>query len=144
MVTDQGIVSGEARETLLARRRLGCTISIAADVLVKHAVALGPTSIERVAEDTLHRGRADVLIVTGTATGEPIDPADLDRVRGAVPEAVIWAGSGVTPATPTSILEAIDGAVVGTFLHADSDVKKPLDVERVKQLRRIFDTIERR
>ncbi len=43
MLTDQGIIQGEADQTLRMRRYLNAErIQIFADVLVKHAVPLGP------------------------------------------------------------------------------------------------------
>ena len=35
--TDQGLIQGEAYQTLLYRKQVGTQVSIAADVLVKHA-----------------------------------------------------------------------------------------------------------
>lgn len=134
MVTDQGVLQGRARETLLYRRQLGVQVGIAADVLVKHAAPLGPVQLEQVARDTFRRGGADVLIVTGSGTGQPTDPARVDRVRDAVPEAPIWVGSGVTPKRAEALRGRIHGAIVGTWLHRGSDLRAPLDPERVRRV----------
>lgn len=133
MVTDQGLVQGDAQATLLERNRLGARVGVAADVLVKHAVPLGAVSLEDAARDTYHRGLADVLIVTGTGTGQPTAPEHVARVRRAVPEAQVWVGSGATPQTAASL--AADGYIVGTWLHRTGDLSQPLDPERVRQMR---------
>ena len=41
MAADEGLVTGEASETLRQREALGVDVKILADVLVKHAVPLG-------------------------------------------------------------------------------------------------------
>ena len=134
MVTDQGLIQGRARETLLYRQRVAPGVGIAADVLVKHAVPLGPMDLAQVARDTWHRGRASALIVTGSGTGQPTDPADLHRVREAVPDCVLWLGSGLSPEGVPAVRGALDAAIVGTWLHRGADLSAPLDPERVRRL----------
>src|SRR5690606_17768928 len=99
--TDQGLIEGRADQTLRLRRRLGAAppdtradqegagsssavtftagraegaqraVAIFADVHVKHARPLSCTDIAEAAQETAYRGRADALIVSGTATGKP-------------------------------------------------------------------------
>ena len=57
---------------------------------------MGHLPIEDAARDTIDRGLADALIVSGHGTGLPTDPADVQRVRRACPAAKILLGSGVT------------------------------------------------
>ena len=132
MVTDQGLLQGDAHHTLRYRRELGVPLGIAADVLVKHAIPLGPTDAGDVAADTYRRGGADVLIVTGAGTGRPADPSRAEEVRRAVPEAPLWIGSGVDLASLPSWRSLAHGAIIGTALHRDGQVSQPLDVERVR------------
>jgi hypothetical protein len=136
MVTDQGLITGEARALLMERQRIAPNVRIWADVLVKHAVPLGPQDLIQVAKDSLHRGGADALIVTGTGTGQPIDPNTVDRLRSALPECHLVAGSGVVP---DNIPPAIDSAIVGTWLHEESDILRPLCAGRVQTMRRALD-----
>jgi len=133
MVTDQGLIEGRARETLLLRRQLGADVAIVADVLVKHAVPLGPWTLEDAARDAAQRGRADVLVVSGAGTGRPTAPDDVARVRdvSAVP---VWVGSGLSPSALTSF-GPLGGAIVGTALHADGVVAAPVDRARVAAMR---------
>lgn len=132
MVTDQGILEGQAHQTLRYRRELGVDIGIAADVLVKHAVPLGPAEAGPVAADTFRRGAADVLIVTGEGTGRPADPARAALIRQAVPEAPLWVGSGVTLETLAMWREHVNGAIIGTALHAGGSISAPVDIARVR------------
>jgi membrane complex biogenesis BtpA family protein len=136
MATDQGLVQGRARELLLLRRRLGADVGVAADVLVKHATPLGAARRDDVARDTFARGGADALIVSGTGTGRPTDPAHVAEVRDAVPGAPVWLGSGLTPDTAADVRELLDAAVVGTWLHEGGALDAPLDPTRVRAVRR--------
>lgn len=134
MVTDQGLITGQARETLLYRRRVCPAVGIAADVLVKHATPLGEPQLEQAAQDTFRRGGAQVLIVSGSGTGQPTDPERLRRVREAVPEAPVWVGSGATLATARALAQVSTGAIVGTALHHGGQLSAPLDPARVRAL----------
>ena len=127
MLTDQGWVTGKAYETLRLRQALQPDCLIAADVLVKHAVALPGTDIGAVASDTYERGHADVLIVSGRATGAATDPERVAQVKRAVPRAPVWIGSGVTIETAASLLAVADGAIIGSALKMNGDVNSPVD-----------------
>jgi uncharacterized protein len=135
MVTDQGIIEGSARQTLLARKNLGASVQIMADVAVKHAVPLGAMPLAVAARDTWHRGGADVLIVSGTGTGQPTDPSDVRVVREAVPESIIWLGSGLDPQRASQYAGAANGAIVGTFFHEEGLLERPVDPRRVAAMR---------
>jgi membrane complex biogenesis BtpA family protein len=136
MVTDQGVITGRARETLLERNRLGATTHIAADVLVKHAAPLAERSLAQVACDTAQRGGASALIVTGSGTGRPVDPERVRAVRDAVPTTPLWIGSGLDPDNARQLVPMADAAIVGTYLHTHSDLRAPLDPQRVEAMAR--------
>ncbi len=132
MLTDQGIIEGQAGETLRYRSELRSAVCIFADVAVKHAVPLAPVNLADSARDTFYRGHADALIVTGAATGAGTSPNDLRTVREAVPEASLFAGSGVTAETLPEILRYASGAIVGTALKYESRTSNAVDGDRVQ------------
>ncbi|MCX7622237.1 MAG: BtpA/SgcQ family protein [Thermomicrobium sp.] len=134
MLTDQGIVEGRADETLRYRTMLGATVQIWADVLVKHAVPLAPVPLEEVARDTVERGLADALIVTGPATGRPPDPAELARLGQVLPGVPVLVGSGVTAENVRRFVSLASGAIVGTWAKVDGLVHNPVDEHRVRAL----------
>jgi len=134
MVTDQGIIEGRPRPTLLYRQRVGPQIAVVADVLVKHAAPLVDYDLAQLARDTARRGGADALVVTGSGTGHPTDLGRVHAVRAAVPEARVWVGSGTTLETAAAVGQAAHGAIVGTALHRDADLRAPLDVERIRAM----------
>lgn len=134
MLTDQGLIEGDAYETLRYRRQICPAAQIFADVHVKHAVPLGGGSIEAAARDTIERGLADALIVSGAGTGMAADITDVERVRRACPSATILLGSGVTLANVHDFLASADGFIVGTSLKKGGKLANPIDPKRVAAL----------
>jgi membrane complex biogenesis BtpA family protein len=136
MLTDQGLIEGNAHETLRYRTQICPSARIFADVHVKHAVPLGDWSIEASARDTVERGLADALIVSGSGTGLAADVRDVQRIRQACPGAKIFLGSGVTVDNVREFLPAADGFIVGTSLKVGGKVANPVDPKRVRALRK--------
>jgi len=136
MLTDQGIIEGNAYEILRYRQRLCPQVKIFADVHVKHAVPLGNWTIEDAARDTVHRGLADALIVSGAGTGLATQLADVQRVRRTAPSTKILLGSGVTPANVRNFLSVADGFIVASSLKLRGHLPNPVDPKRVAALAR--------
>lgn len=135
MVTDQGVIEGQAHRLLRERRALGARVRVLADVHVKHAVPLAPLPIAQAALDTVKRGGADALIVSGTGTGAA---PDLDAVR-AVCEALggvapVLVGSGLSEVNIGALRSVAQGAIVGTSLKRDGQVHAPVEESRVRAL----------
>ena len=140
MVADEGLIQGTAHESLRYRHALGAdeSVQIFADILVKHAAALGSNDLSHVAAETVYRGLADALIVTGSATGKPAMPEDVAEVKQAVPGVPLLVGSGINEGNAQLYLGLADGAIVGTSLKVDGRVHNPVDPERVKRLGALF------
>ncbi|HZV33193.1 MAG TPA: BtpA/SgcQ family protein, partial [Verrucomicrobiae bacterium] len=138
MLTDQGIIEGDAFHTLRFRRNVCPDAQIFADVHVKHAVPLGDWTLEDAAHDTLDRGLADGLIITGTGTGRQADPAHVQRVRAACPGAKILLGSGVTAANAHQFLPYADGFIVASSLKKGGKLTNPVDAKRVAALAKVI------
>lgn len=134
MITDQGIVEGNAYETLRYRKELGTDTKIFADVLVKHATPLGSQSMEQAARETVHRGLADAIIVTGAGTGDPTDVDDVAKAKESVPDFPVLVGSGVHEGNIANMLSIADGVIVGTSLKEDGITTNPVDKTRVAKL----------
>jgi len=134
MITDQGIIEGDAYNILRERSRVAPTAGIFADVHVKHAVPLGNWTLADAAADTLERGLADGLIVSGVGTGKAADIADVECVREACPDAKILLGSGVSLGNVQDFLRVADGVIVGSSLKRDGKLANPVDPKRVAAL----------
>ena len=138
MLTDQGIIEGNAFETMRYRRHLCPDAQVFADVHVKHAVPLGPWQIGDSARDALERGLADALIVSGRGTGLAAELEDLKQVRAACPSARVLLGSGVTVENVHSYLPLADGFIVGTSMKRGGKIHQPVDATRVAKLIRMI------
>jgi membrane complex biogenesis BtpA family protein len=134
MLTDQGVIEGDAYNTIRYRQRVCPDALLFADVHVKHAVPLGDFSIEDSAHDTLERGLADALIISGTGTGVAADIDDVRRVSRACPGAKILLGSGITLKNVREFLRFADGVIVGTSLKKGGKLGNPVDYRRVRAL----------
>jgi hypothetical protein len=137
-VTDQGVVEGPACELLRLRQQLGAErIRIFADVNVKHSTPLGQrVSLEEEVRDTLGRGGADGVIVTGRGTGILTDVEDAQRASSASGDLPVLVGSGVSVDTIMDFVPHADGFVIGTAFKANGDVDEPVDIDRVSLLMR--------
>jgi len=129
MITDQGIIEGDAYATLRKRAALTPNTFIFADYLVKHATPVGEPS----PKDLRERGFADAIIITGAATGAAADPLRLRMLREAIPDAPLLVGSGLTAENASEFADA-DAAIVGTSLKSDGRI----DPQRVEALVRAF------
>jgi membrane complex biogenesis BtpA family protein len=138
MLTDQGLIEGNAYDTLRYRRSICPSAQIFADVHVKHAVPLGNWTIEDAARDTVERGLADALIVSGAGTGLATDLADVERVRRTCPATKVLLGSGVAVENIRDYLPAADGFIVASSLKLNRRLSNPVDPKRVAALVRAF------
>ncbi|MFA5624203.1 MAG: BtpA/SgcQ family protein [Bradymonadales bacterium] len=141
-ITDQGIIEGDAYETLRFRQLLGAEhIAILADVLVKHAKPLAPISASEATTDTLERGLADGVIVTGSGTGQAVDRRTLEEVHEAAGHKPVLIGSGAKHDTLSIYAPFICGAIVGTSLKYEGKVENHVDPERVKRMAATFEQL---
>jgi membrane complex biogenesis BtpA family protein len=138
-VGDQGLLVGRAAHTLRTRARLCPGASLLCDVHVKHASPLGGETVAEAAADLVQRGLADVLVVSGAATGRPPSPERVAEVRSASGAAPVLIGSGLVPDNAAALLEHADGAIVGTWLKRAGRVDEPVELERVVAVRAALD-----
>ncbi|MFC7135049.1 MULTISPECIES: BtpA/SgcQ family protein [Salinibaculum] len=137
-VTDQGVLDGQAHETLRQRERIDADVAILADVAVKHSAPIAERDVGELATETIDRGLADGLVVSGPATGARTETDELrtvldarDDVDADVP---VLVGSGVTPENAADLLALADGLIVGTALKEGGATREPVDPERVERL----------
>ncbi|MEQ1503001.1 MAG: BtpA/SgcQ family protein [Myxococcota bacterium] len=139
-VADEGWLDACAGPLLRDRATLGAGgvpagVAIWADIRKKHAAhaATADLSLADVARGTAFCG-ADLLVVTGTATGAPTDPAHVLAAREAgLPVAV---GSGVTPDDAGALAAVAQALIVGSWLKIGGDWRAGVDVDRVRAVRR--------
>lgn len=128
-LADQGIIEGEAAHILRDRAMLRSDVKIWADVDVKHSSPLAERRIEDEVADTIKRGGASTLIVSGAGTGGATDPAFASRVARLAGDCPVLIGSGATAETVDQF-EGVAGFIVGSSLKPSIDA--PIDEARVR------------
>lgn len=149
MATDQGIIEGQAHEVMRYRRELGCDVKVLADVLVKHARPLGgPQSTANLTSDgesesqtllmsavreTIERGLADGVILSGWGTGSPPSIRELELAKAAAGQTPLFIGSGADWHNIQSLMQFADGVIVSSSLKRHGNIDQPIDPNRVGQ-----------
>ena len=131
-VSGEGLIQGEAHQLQRYRRELGVDVKIFADVDVKHSTGLGAVDLADEVTETILRGRADAVIVSGKATGSETRLDDLRLAKAAAGPVPVLAGSGVTRATVADTLRWADGAIVGTGFKVGGVTDNPVDQDAVR------------
>jgi membrane complex biogenesis BtpA family protein len=133
MATDQGLIEGNAHQLLKYRRELGSNVAILADVLVKHARPLGTPNLTTAVQDTIERGLADAVILSGWATGSPPSLEDLELATAAAKGTPVFIGSGANWDNIGQLMQSADGAIVASSLKRHGSIHEPVDPIRVAQ-----------
>ena len=134
-VTDQGVIQGIAHDLLRDRAVLRATnVKIFADVDVKHSAPLAERPIADEVDDTLERGLADALVVSGAGTGKPTDLGKVKAVKAAAQTSPVFIGSGIAAETIINYESHADGFIVGTAFKRDGIASNAVDPARVKSL----------
>lgn len=133
MATDQGLIEGQAHQLLRYRRELGSDVKILADVLVKHARPLGSPNLTTAVQDTIERGLADGVILSGWATGSPPNLEDLELATAAANGTPVFIGSGASAENISTLMQAADGVIVSSSLKRHGRRDLPVDPIRVSQ-----------
>ncbi len=133
MATDQGLIEGAAHHLLRYRRELGSDVKIFADVLVKHARPLNSPNLTVAVQDTIERGLADGIILSGWATGSPPNLEDLELASAAAKGTPVFIGSGANWENVSTLLSAADGVIVSSSLKRHGRIDQPIDPNRVSQ-----------
>ena len=133
-LADQGPLHAIAHDLLRERAMLRAEVKILADVDVKHSAPLAARPIADEVDDTLRRGLADGLVVSGAGTGKKTDPAKVAEVKKHAAGAPIFIGSGITADTLPAYLPHATGFIVGTAFKRDGNPANPVEAARVREL----------
>ncbi len=133
MATDQGLIEGQAHQIMRYRRELGSDVKILADVLVKHARPLGSPNLTTAVQETIERGLADGVILSGWATGSPPSLEDLELAKAAAGDTPVLIGSGADWENIPKLMQAADGVIVSSSLKRHGKIDQPIDPIRVSQ-----------
>lgn len=134
-VANEGFVEGAAAKALRFRTAIGAyELKVFADVHVKHGshAIVADRTVQDQARDAEFFD-ADVLIASGTRTGDATSPAEVHAIRegSALPVIV---GSGLSHDNIDELFQVADGAIVGSSLKRDGGWWNPVDPKRVRAL----------
>jgi membrane complex biogenesis BtpA family protein len=136
-IADEGLAAQAAAGPLLRyRREIGAeNIAIFADIDKKHASHALTADISLTDEvEAAELFGADGVIVTGTVTGKPTDPAHISEVRAAT-KLPLLVGSGVTAPQVKPLFEAgADALIVGSALKQGGLWSNSLDPDRCREI----------
>lgn len=133
MYTDQGPIVGDAAMVARARAALCPHVEVWADVMVKHATPPPGADPAQIAYDTVARGLADAVIVSGPGTGSAPDPGQVKTIAGAVPKGTrVVVGSGAGTSNLSDLVEMADTVIVGSSVKVDGDANNRVDPDRAR------------
>jgi membrane complex biogenesis BtpA family protein len=133
MYTDQGPIVGQAANLLRERGAVAPNVEIWADVMVKHATPPTGLDARQAAADTVERGLADAVIVSGSGTGAEPDIHEAMTVRAAIPrETRLVIGSGASAKNLSGLMDVADAVIVGSALKIDGDPNDRVDPARAE------------
>ncbi len=75
---------------------------------------------------------SDGLIVSGVATGAPVEITELESVSN-VAKGPILIGSGATPSDVNQLFEYASGVIVGSYFKVDGRWENSIDPTRVRE-----------
>lgn len=132
--SDMGFWDTQCGATLRFRRNLDAdNIKLFFNINAEFASPISERSLELVAKSVVFSSLADVVCVSGTMTGQPVQLSDLERVKNVVPEVPVVANTGVNSGNVREVLKVADGVIVGTDLKRDGYTWNPVDPDRVRR-----------
>jgi len=132
-VADEGVLEGCAGPLLRARKAWDAEhIRIFTDIKKKHG-AHAITADVSIAETAKAAAFfcSDGVIVSGVATGEPVDFEELEQVARAV-DLPVLVGSGANPENASQLFQYADAIIVGSAFKEGGDWTAPLDRDRIR------------
>jgi len=133
-VADEGLIESSAGSLLRYRRAIGADqIRVFADIKKKHSAHAITSDVDIV--ETAKAAEffsVDGVIVSGLATGEPADPAEVTAVATGVSVPTL-VGSGITAANINDFSDA-DAFIVGSSIKRDGLWSNPIDLQRTRSL----------
>lgn len=137
--SDMGLWQPDAAGALRLRADLGRPdLALMFNINAEFAAPLGDRSIAARAKSAVFSSLADVVLVSGPMTGQPVETANLKLVKEELADTPVFANTGVNTDNVADILKVADGAVVGTHFKVDGNTWNAVDGTRVK---RFMDTV---
>ena len=140
-VADEGLIEASAGPLLRYRRAIGAEhVRVFADIKKKHSAHAITADVDIVETAKAAEFFAvDGVIVSGVATGQPTDAAEVNSVAAAVNVPTL-VGSGIT-AENIQNYDGADAFIVGSSIKEDGLWSNPIDMDRARALVRKFSEV---
>jgi membrane complex biogenesis BtpA family protein len=130
--SDMGLWDTQPGETARYRKHIDAShVKLLFNICAEFASPLTDRDVVEVARSVAFSSVPDALCVSGVMTGSEVALSDLERVKEAVPDTVVFANTGTRVDNIAEQLSVADGAVVGTSLKRDGITWNEVDVDRV-------------
>lgn len=130
---DLGLIDRDVSKTLRLKRALGLQeLKLFHFVTSEGEVYLNDRTTEEITKSLLFNCRPDALVVGGSAPGDNPGAGKVADIQAAAPEVPVFCGTGCKLENVGDILEAGQGAFVGTTFKKDGKIENPIDADRVK------------
>ncbi len=137
---DCGIMDTFGPELLRYRKYIDAeNVKLFTNISGEFGAAIAPRPIEARAKGAVFVGLGDAIIVQGPMTGMETSIDEIRKVKEAVPDVPVLAGTGVSKKNVAKLLRYADGAIVGTSLKTEGHTWNPVDGNRVKEFMRIVE-----
>ena len=103
------------------------------NIVPEAAVYLAGRDVSDIARSTVFNHKPDALCVSGLTAGVKTDVEIIEKVKKAVPTAIVFANTGVNIDNFETQLEVADGAILATSLKVDGIFENPIDKNRVTE-----------
>jgi hypothetical protein len=132
--SDMGLWQPDAATALRLRADLGRPdLALMFNINAEFASQVGDRSIAARAKSAVFSSLADIILVSGPMTGQPVDSANLKLAKDVLPDTPVFANTGVNIDNVGDILSVGDGAVIGTHFKVDGNTWNAVDRDRVKR-----------
>jgi hypothetical protein len=84
-------------------------------------------------KDTIERGLADGVILSGLETGSPPSLEDLKLASRVAATTPVFIGSGADWENIGTLMPVVDGVIVSSSLKRHGQISQPIDPTRVSQ-----------
>ena len=131
--SDFGLWDTNCGEVIRHQHAIGAeNVKLLFNIVPEAARYLADRDVVEIARSTVFNHRPDALCVSGLTAGAETDARTLQAVKGALPETVVFANTGVRKENAAEQLKYADGAVVGTTFKYDGVFENHVDISRVK------------
>lgn len=131
--SDFGLWNTKCGEVIRHQHQIGGEgVRLLFNIVPEAAVYLADRGIAAIAKTTVFNNRPDALCVSGLTAGAQTDESVLKKVKGAVPDTIVFANTGLRLENVEAQLSIADGGVVGTTFKYDGVFENQVDSQRVK------------